>query len=64
MKNVIDQLFISGLEKNPSSDEDESDAIWNGNEFIFLGNDWASMMKLLWRYGIQIFKFKKYLQII
>ncbi|XP_011155741.1 prenylcysteine oxidase-like [Solenopsis invicta] len=61
-KNKYMQRFVKllGLEKSPYIAEDGADAIWNGDEFIFLGDDLMSKMKLFWRYGLQIFSLKNH----
>lgn len=59
---LITVVFTTGLEKRPSNDEEDGrEAIWNGDEFIFLGSDWGTMLKLFWRYGYHLLSLKKYL---
>ncbi|XP_012527010.1 prenylcysteine oxidase [Monomorium pharaonis] len=61
-KNMYMHRFVKllGLEKRPSNEEDGRDAIWTGDEFIFLGNDWKTMLKLFWRYGYHLLSLKNH----
>ncbi|KAL0108851.1 hypothetical protein PUN28_014163 [Cardiocondyla obscurior] len=51
------QRFVKllGLEKNEGLGQEKT-AIWDGTDFIFVDGDWISLIKLIYRYGFQVFK--------
>lgn len=49
------------MEKRPASKETRA-GIWNGGEFVITESGWeiVTLMKLLYRYGLQPFKLYRY----
>lgn len=57
-------VCISGLEHNFPSEQKYG--IWNGDEFVYKESSWyiASMAKLFYRYGFQLYRLKRYFDIV
>ncbi|KAM0734006.1 Prenylcysteine oxidase 1 [Formica fusca] len=62
-KNMYMQKFVKllGLEQNFPSEQKYG--IWNGDEFVYKESSWyiASMAKLFYRYGFQLYRLKRHI---